>query len=336
MRFSSLLPLACALPVVVNAAPVLQTRQPADNDALVLKFAAVLNQLESSFYTQALAKFNDSDFSAAGFTMSDIPKEAFKQIQSDEQTHIDFLTAALKSKNDAPLSGCNFDFSSVLTDVKTMSAFARVVEQVGVSAFLGAANLVSDKSILVSAASILTVESRHQSVLNTLSGGTSVPQAFDQPLKPEQVLALASPFITGCDLGIPPNLPVNITNQVVPENKLEFDTSGIQGDKLFCQMIIAGQPIALSQPINNCVVPIGLPEGPVFIFITDDMQPLASNIAIQNVGQIKAGPAIVFLDQHTDTLGALVRNTGDCAPKQEDSNGSNSDLKVLGTTNVPV
>jgi hypothetical protein len=101
-------------------------------------------------------------------------------------------------------------------------------------------------------------------------------------------------------------------------------------------MIIAGQPIALSQPINNCVVPIGLPEGPVFIFITDDMQPLASNIAIQNVGQIKAGPAIVFLDQHTDTLGALVRNTGDCAPKQEDSNGSNSDLKVLGTTNVSV
>jgi hypothetical protein len=95
MRFSSLLALAGALPAVVNAAPVLQPPQPTDSDALVLselfpslistthshsppEFAVVLNQLELSFYTQALAKFNDSDFSAAGFTMSDIPKEAFK------------------------------------------------------------------------------------------------------------------------------------------------------------------------------------------------------------------------------------------------------------------
>lgn len=93
-------------------------------------------------------------------------------------------------------------------------------------------------------------------------------------------------------------------------------------------MIIAGQPIALAQPIDNCVVPTGLPDGPVFVFITNDMQPLASNVVVQNADQIKAGPAIAFLDQQLDAFGALVRETDRAA--QQDGNGSNSDLLVLG------
>lgn len=94
-------------------------------------------------------------------------------------------------------------------------------------------------------------------------------------------------------------------------------------------MMLAGQPLALSQPANNCMVPItGLPDGPVFIFITDDEQPLSSNIVVQNAAQIKAGPAIAFLDQQTDALGALVRTTGN--GKQQDALGSNGDIEVLG------
>ena len=68
---------------------------------------------------------------------------------------------------------------------------------------MGAAQLLSSPSILGAAASILTIESRHQSLLNTLNGGGHVPQAFDQPLTPQQILSLAAPLISGCDLGIP-------------------------------------------------------------------------------------------------------------------------------------
>jgi len=333
MRFSSAITLVCSLPLVVKAAPVLQARQLAKTDILVLKFAEVLNELESQFYTTALAKFKDSDFAAAGFTVTDVPKQIFKEIQFDEQTHIDFLTGALNANNEKPVSGCKFDFSSVLGDVKTMATFARVVEQVGVSAFLGAAPLVTSRSLLGSAATVLTVEARHQTLLNTLNGGSAIPQAFDQALTPQQILSLAAPLITGCDLGIQPNLPVNITNQVAPGNKLQFDLSKIQGDQLFCQFLFAGQPIAQVQPINNCVVPTSSPNGPAYIFITDDMQPLTSNVVIQNGAEIKAGPAIVFLDQQPDALGALV--TGKTGT-QEDANGSNSDLKVIGMTKQPV
>lgn len=94
-------------------------------------------------------------------------------------------------------------------------------------------------------------------------------------------------------------------------------------------MMLAGQPVALSQPVENCVVPTtGLPDGPVFVFITNDEQPLLSNIVVQNTAQIAAGPAIAFIDQQNDALGALVRTTG--VAKQEDALGSNGDIKVLG------
>jgi hypothetical protein len=84
-----------------------------------------------------------------------------------------------------------------------MLPVARVVEQVGVGAYLGAASTIGDPIILTAAASIATVEARHQTILNVLSDGTAIPQAFDIPLAPPEVLAIASPFITGtCDLGV--------------------------------------------------------------------------------------------------------------------------------------
>lgn len=112
------------------------------------------------------------------------------------------LQAALAANGAQPISGCNFDFSSVLTNVTTMAAAARLVENVGVGAYLGAASLIADPSLLTAAASILTVEARHQTILNVLNGATAIPQAFDIPLTPPQVLALAGPFISGCQLGV--------------------------------------------------------------------------------------------------------------------------------------
>lgn len=84
-----------------------------------------------------------------------------------------------------------------------MAATARVVEDLGVAAYLGAAHLVSDPVLLTAAATILTVEARHQTVLNILSGNKAIPQAFDIAFTPSEVLAVASPFISGCDIGVP-------------------------------------------------------------------------------------------------------------------------------------
>lgn len=168
------------------------------------EFADVLEQLESQFYKTALAKFQDADFVAAGFPSSQVPIEQLQVIQGDEATHATVLEGVLQSLNEKPISSCKFNFDAALTDVTTMAAVARVVELVGVGAYLGAAPLIQDPVILVAAGSILTVEARHQTILNVLSkNGSAIPSAFDIALTPNEVLALASPFIDGpCDLGV--------------------------------------------------------------------------------------------------------------------------------------
>jgi hypothetical protein len=86
--------------------------------------------------------------------------------------------------------------------VTTTVTVARLVENVGVGAFLGAAHLISDPTILQAAASIVTTEARHQTMLNILNDGAAIANPFDLALLPNEVLAIAGPFISGCDLGV--------------------------------------------------------------------------------------------------------------------------------------
>jgi hypothetical protein len=250
----------------------------------------------------------------ADINVPEVAIQNFQAILAHELAHTDFLDAALAAVGAEPVQGCSFNFDTVLTDVATMAAVARVVEAVGVGAYLGGAVLVDDKNILVSAASILTIEARHQTFLNTINAASAVPQAFDIALTPPQVLAIAGGFISGCDLGIPANPTLTITNQgpVAAGTLLEFSSDAIDaaGDAaLSCQMIVGDRPEAISLALADCIVPDGV-NGPVAIFITNDEQPLAANVVIQNAAQIVAGPTIAFIDSVGDALGALVRSGG--------------------------
>ncbi|KAF9464258.1 ferritin-like domain-containing protein [Collybia nuda] len=316
MRYS-LSFLALAAPLLASAAPAQFLGKRAASDILVFKFADVLEQLESSFYQQAIAKFQDADFTAAGFPSSQIPIEQFKSIQADEATHSTVLQAALKSFGETPITGCQFNFDSALTDVATMAATARVVESVGVSAYLGGATLITDPVLLTSAGSILTVEARHQTILNVLSSsGTAIPAAFDFALTPSEVLALASPFITGgCDIPIPANTPLSLTNTgtVAPGTKLTFSATSLNGtvpdDQLHCQMLLGGSSMSIALPMSECVVPEGI-NGPVAIWVTSDNQPLLNNVRDRATTKVVAGPALAFIDTQPQMLGQLARGSG--------------------------
>jgi cell division septation protein DedD len=309
MRYATLFA-ALTAPLLVLAVPT-KYKRASDNDILVLKFAEVLEQLETDFYQQAIDKFTPQDFINAGIMVPEIAAQNFKAILDHETAHTQFLDAALLAVGAEPVQGCTFNFDSVLTDVPTLISVARVVEAVGVGAYLGGATIIDDKTILVAAGSILTIEARHQSFLNVINGANAIPQAFDIALTPPQVLALAGGFIQGCDLGIPPNDPVTITNTgtVTPGTTLTFDSPGLakaEGKEVSCQMLTGGSATALSFPIDQCIVPSGI-NGPVAIFLTTDPQPLAADVVVQNAAQILAGPAIVFIDSQPDALGSLVR-----------------------------
>jgi len=103
-----------------------------------------------------------------------------------------------------------------------MVTVAQVVENVGVGAYLGAAHLVADPRVLTAAASIVTVESRHQTLLNLFQGFSPIPQPFDLPLLPNEVLSIAGPFIKGCDLGITGTYFSRIQNSIRSSLHLHF------------------------------------------------------------------------------------------------------------------
>ncbi|KAI0829366.1 ferritin-like domain-containing protein [Trametes gibbosa] len=320
---------ALAAPFMVYAAPLPRDANP--TDLLVLKFADVLEQFESTFYQQALQKFQAADFTSAGFVDAQVPVQQFIQIQADEAAHASVLESTIKSLGDSPISNCAFGFGNALNDVPTMAATARVVENLGVAAYLGAAHLISDPVLLTAAGSILTVEARHQTILNVLSNGVSIPQAFDIALLPNEVLAIAGAFISGCDTGISPNQPLTITNtgSVGPGTSLTFSSPAINGstDNFHCQMLVGGMPTTISLPIDQCVVPDGV-EGPVAIFITADDQALNNNVRDRASQAVVAGPTMAFIDTQKQLLGQLVLAASD-------SNGQSGSESTQTTTISP-
>ncbi|EGO01538.1 hypothetical protein SERLA73DRAFT_176866 [Serpula lacrymans var. lacrymans S7.3] len=296
-----------------SALPLKRASSNSDSsDLLVLKFANVLEQLETSFYNKALETFNAADFESAGFVSSQVPLQQFQRIASDESTHTTTLEAAIQALGGQPISGCSFNFSSALTDVTTMAATARAVENVGVSAYLGASSLITNPVLATAAASIMTVEARHQTVLNILNGQSAIPQAFDIALNPSEVLAIAGSFVSGCDVGVLANPALTVTSNgsLQAGSKLAFQADTINGsiseNQLFCQTMAGGMAISISQPMGNCMVPEGI-NGPAVMFITSDSQPLLNNVRDAATSSIVAGPALVFIDSQQESLGKLVR-----------------------------
>jgi hypothetical protein len=167
------------------------------NDVDILQFALTLEWLEATFYQQGFAQFPATDFQALGLDQSEI--DALIKIGETEEEHVILLQSAIAQAGVQPVQPCTYNFG--FTDAAGMVATAAVLENVGVSAYLGAASLVSDTSILTTAASILTIEARHQTFVRAASRGIPVPQAFDTPLSPKQVFSLAAPFIQSCPEG---------------------------------------------------------------------------------------------------------------------------------------
>ncbi|KAN0097813.1 Ferritin-like domain containing protein [Tylopilus felleus] len=266
-----------------------------ETDIQVLALANVLEQLESAFYTQALQRFNVSSFEAAGYASSQIPIQQFQAVASDESTHAITLQSAIHALGGQIISNCTFNFSSALVNVETMVATARVVENVGVSAYLGALTSLADPALVTAAGSIMTVEARHQTILNLLSGATSIPQPFDVALIPADVLAIADSFISGCELGFSANPPLTVTNtgSLQAGTQLNFSSPALNNttvmNQLSCEIVTGASNVSLFQPLDDCMA----------------MKSSSKGNATMN-STVVAGPALLFVNQ-PDLIGNLIR-----------------------------
>lgn len=161
-------------------------------DVDILNFALNLEYLEGEFYTVATTGRRLADVSVgitgrgrAGETtggskvsLDDRTGTIANQIAIDEQAHVNFLRAALRSdavaKPAINLAALGVGFNNQAEFLTV----AQIFEDVGVSAYRGAAPLIDNRQILSAAAGIALTEGQHAGILRLLAGDNrlQVPQ----------------------------------------------------------------------------------------------------------------------------------------------------------------
>jgi len=170
------------------------TVSPFANEVEVLNYALTLEHLEATFYREALATFGADDFVALGFQASVLDK--IVAIGQHEADHVAVLTEVITSLGGEPAVEAVYDFG--YTTLEEFLATAAAVENLGVAAYTGAAQyLIENDALLTAALTIHGVEARHASYLNLVNNTIPFPDVVDAPMTPDEVLAIAGPFITG-------------------------------------------------------------------------------------------------------------------------------------------
>lgn len=168
-------------------------------DVDILNFALNLEYLEAEFYTVGVtgARIAEAGIAVTGrgraaatvggskVSLNDRIGTISQQIMLDEQAHVRFLRTALGSdavaKPAINLAALNVGFANQ----NEFLTVAQIFEDVGVSAYGGAAPLIDRSAILASAARIALTEAQHAGILRLL--------ASDNQLQIPQVDAKAVP-----------------------------------------------------------------------------------------------------------------------------------------------
>ncbi|KAI5449880.1 hypothetical protein NCC49_003996 [Naganishia albida] len=277
MRFSTATFTAIVAAIGAMASPV--KKQNAEiNDVTILNYALTLEHLENAFYSQALAKMDAAAFQAAGFPTW--VRERISQIAEHEASHVALLSGAL---GDAAVQPCEYTFP--YTDPKSFTNLAALIENVGVSAYLGAAASIMDKTYLTVAGSILTTEARHQAWLSSaVNKNEPWSGPYDTPVIFDVIYSAAAPFIKSCPASNPA-LPF----KAFPALTYDAATGAVTGAS-------DGQYIALYQGLNIATYPIQggkvqLPatQGTAYITATSEQ-----NATLVGDDNIVAGPAVIL------------------------------------------
>jgi rubrerythrin len=160
------------------AAVAAPAHQVPAGDIAILKYALTLEYLEAAFYKEAVA--SGKIHGAAG---------AFaRKVAKDEATHVAALRQALGAQAQAAPT---FDFHGTTRSRTKFLETSYALENTGVSAYLGQAGNIKTPAILLTAASIVTVEARHSGAVGELLGRNIAPSgAFDKGKTMDQVLAI--------------------------------------------------------------------------------------------------------------------------------------------------
>ena len=149
-------------------AAISTTRRSKANDVKILNYALTLEYLEAAFYREAVAN--------RAYGSSAVLKAFAETVADHEAAHVRFLKNALKSK---AIKSPTFDFGDATSAAK-FAATAQLLEDTGVSAYLGQVGNVLQKGVLSAAGTIATVEARHAAWIRFINEATPAPGDFDR------------------------------------------------------------------------------------------------------------------------------------------------------------
>jgi rubrerythrin len=169
-------------------------------DVPLLNYALTLEHLENAFYRDGLDEFSESELMHAdvlsAFSQSvrmEVP-EYLATVGDHEAAHVEALSATVEDLGGTPVSEAEYDFGYATPS--EFLAVAKALENTGVAAYAGAAPKVVDNDILAAAAGIHSVEARHAAFLNLVNGDVPFPNVVDEAKSIDEVLEIASGFIT--------------------------------------------------------------------------------------------------------------------------------------------
>jgi rubrerythrin len=160
--------------VLLAGLPRLASSAPSpEQDARVLNFALLLEELTAAFYAEALAR---------GRLTGELRRYA-RTVGAHERAHVRFIRRALGAKARRRPA---FDFGSATSDEDEFTAAAITLEDTGVAAYNGqAANVTT--GVLRAAARIVSVEARHAAWIRDIAGRPPAAEPTDAPMSERQV-----------------------------------------------------------------------------------------------------------------------------------------------------
>ena len=163
--------------------PFLRQALAGSGDVDILNYALTLEYLESAFYREAKSRVKASG------TL----KSLINLLSSDEDQHVAALTASIKQLGGKPVKAPKVAFP--YNDTAGFLKLAQTFEDTGVSAYNGAAPMISSKAVLGSAGAIVQVEARHAAAIRLQNKAEPAPDAFDPSLTMNQVLTAVKPYV---------------------------------------------------------------------------------------------------------------------------------------------
>jgi hypothetical protein len=168
-------------------------------DVAVLNYLLRVEYVQAELYREGLLDFTTAARIRQFDPYGGLPTlDQLRSLHEQDLSHQDILRSLIERLGGTPLGRCTVTFSRFASAQHMMqSAFG--IENIGVSAYLGAVPLLRLPQVQATVAAIAAVEARHSAYIGILNGQSPSPAPADTARSREEVLGLIDPYIGLCN-----------------------------------------------------------------------------------------------------------------------------------------